>query len=94
MLKVGRLGRWLISSSSEEMEGVMVDREEEEVEVALGAGTSGRGESRDMEPSFLTAAVTPVVVSSLTVMPHLSLRYTAAEGSMHCRPKIATETTF
>lgn len=68
MLKVGRLGRLFMSSSSEVMEGVMVEREEVEL-----AGTSGSGESRDMETSFPTAVT--LVVISLTVMPTLSSHY-------------------
>lgn len=68
MLKVGRLGRWPISSSIEEMEGVMVEREE----VVEGAdGASGVGENRDMGFSFLRTNVT-AEASSLIVMPRLS----------------------
>lgn len=91
MLKVGRPGRWPISSSSEEMDGVMMEREEA-VEDVLGAGASGVEESRDMGLSFLTATVT-AEVSSLTVMSRLSSHhYTTAEHSAHYRV-VALNTT-
>lgn len=73
MLKVGRLGRWPMSSSSEEMDWETMEREEV-VEAVLGeeaAGASGVGESRDMGFSFLTTTVT-AEASSLIVMPRLS----------------------
>lgn len=57
-----------MSSSIEEIEGVMVEREEE---VEGAAGASGVGESRDMGFSFLRTTVT-AEASSLIVMPSLS----------------------